>query len=247
MSRRRSTHGPIWNQPAPGERKPRFSRAQIAEVALRIADDEGFEAVSMRRIADELGAGTMTLYHYVRTRDDLIELMEDAIMQSVIVPDGQLPKTWRAALHQLATRSYLAFMKHLWALDALRGARFGPNSMRHFEQSLAAVANAPFDLQGKLDALGIVDDYVFGHVLRVAEHFTSDDFKDNKPSKAVLVFVDQMLATGEFPHTQALLDGEGPAKAWTKIATFMNDAGRFYRGLDALLDGLEASAKKKKR
>jgi AcrR family transcriptional regulator len=246
VSRRRSQRGPIWGEPAPGERKPRFSRAQIAEAALRIADREGFEAASMRRIAEELGAGTMTLYHYVRTRDDLIELMEDAIMEAVLLPANQIPKDWKAALRQLAMSSYRAFMAHPWALDALRGARFGPNSMRHFEQSLAAVSNAPFDLQGKLDALGIVDDYVFGHVLRVAEHLSSEDFVDNKPSKYVLKFVDQMLETGEFPHTAALLDGEGTAAAWARIAKFMNDAGRFVRGLEVLLDGLESKAKKKR-
>lgn len=201
----------------------------------------------MRRISDELGAGTMTLYHYVRTRDDLIELMEDAIMEAVLVPADQIPKDWKAALRQLAIVSYRAFMQHPWALGALRGARFGPNSMRHFEQSLAAVANAPFDLQGRLDALGIVDDYVFGHVLRVAEHLQSEDFVEGKPSKYVLKFVEQMLATGEFPHTGALLGGEGTAAAWNRIAKFMNDAGRFLRGLDVLLDGLEAKASRKKK
>lgn len=198
----------------------------------------------MRRIAEALGAGTMTLYHYVRTRDDLLALMEDAIMQAVLIPDAEIATTWRAALHQLAVRSYAAFMRHPWALDALRGARFGPNSMRHFEQSLGAVANAPFDLQGKLDALGIVDDYVFGHVVRVSENLAREDFVHGKPSKVVLKFVDQMLESGDFPHTAALLEGEGSAVAWTRIAKFMNDAGRFLRGLEVVLDGLEMHAQR---
>src|SRR6476620_10056298 len=59
---------PIWARPEPGERRPAYTRERIAETAIAIADAEGFDAVSMRRIASELGAGTMTLYYYVRTK-----------------------------------------------------------------------------------------------------------------------------------------------------------------------------------
>lgn len=237
--RGQSPRGPIWAQPAPGERKPRFTREQIAEAALRIADQEGFAAVSMRRLADELGAATMTLYHYIRTKDDLMAMMDDAIMAAVLVPDGEMPSEWRPALQRIALNSYRAFMRHPWALDALKGARFGPNGTRHFEQSLQAVANAPFDPQGKLDALGIVDDYVFGHVVRVVENLAQRDLSDGKFAKSTVKFAEQMMATGEFPHVEALLGDGDPIAAWGKISRFMNDAGRFLRGLDVVLDGLE--------
>ena len=63
---------PIWARPQPGSRRPRYRRDQIAAEALEIADADGIDAVSMRRVAAELDAGTMTLYHYVRTKDELI-------------------------------------------------------------------------------------------------------------------------------------------------------------------------------
>ncbi len=63
-------HRPIWALAAPADRKPRYSCEQIADVALRIADADGFEAVTMKRIAAELGAATMTLYYYVRNKSD---------------------------------------------------------------------------------------------------------------------------------------------------------------------------------
>lgn len=201
----------------------------------------------MRRIADELGAGTMTLYHYLRTKDDLLALMDDAVMAEVVLPEGTLPTEWRAALTTIAMASYRAFVRHPWALDALRGARFGPNGMRHFEQSLASVANAPFDEQGKFDALGVVDDYVFGHVFRVAEAVTQRDFVDGKPSRQLAHFVEEQVASGDFPHVTALVGDGDPTAAWHRIATFMNDPNRFVRGLEAVLDGLEARAKGLKR
>jgi AcrR family transcriptional regulator len=237
-TRSRRPRAPIWTQPAPGSRKPRFSRDQIAEAAIRIADSEGFEAVSMRRIADELGAATMTLYYYVRTKEDLVTLMDDAIMGEVVIPDAQFPRDWRAALATVARSSYRAFRSHPWALDALRGARWGPNGMRHFEQSLAAVANAPFDEQGKFDALGIVDDYVFGHVMRAGEAMSRSDIVDGKPSPQLLRFMQAQLATGAFPHVSALLGKDSMMGAWSRISRYLGDAERFERGLETLIDGI---------
>ena len=66
----------------------------------------------MRRLAAELGAGTMTLYHYVHSKDDLIALMEDAIMGELLVPDGQLPTDWRQALTAIAHRTRATFRRH---------------------------------------------------------------------------------------------------------------------------------------
>src|SRR4051812_43136392 len=70
----------LWTRPSPSARRPRFTRDEIAATAMRIADTEGFAAVSMRRIASELDSGTMTLYHYVRTKDELLTLIVDTIM-----------------------------------------------------------------------------------------------------------------------------------------------------------------------
>jgi len=166
-------------------------------------------------------------------------------MGSMLISPGELPRDWRAAIERVALASYRALIRHPWALDAFRGARLGPNGMRHFEQSLAAVANAPFDLQGKLDVLGIVDDYVFGHVLRAAEGRDRSQLTDGKPAKAVLTFAAQMMATGEFPHTEKLLGDDSGSSAWARIVKFMNDPDRFVRGLEALLDGLEARANRR--
>ena len=81
----------LWTRPSPA-RRPRFTRDEIAATAMRIADTEGFDAVSMRRLAAELDAGTMTLYHYVRTKDELLTLVIDAVMGEVVLgPDEPMP------------------------------------------------------------------------------------------------------------------------------------------------------------
>src|SRR4029450_12613266 len=90
--------GPIFARPAPGSRRPAYTRDEIAQTAIAIADAEGFEAVSMRRIAGELGPGTITLYHYVGGKDELVALVSDAIMAEIIVPEDELPEGWREGL-----------------------------------------------------------------------------------------------------------------------------------------------------
>ena len=103
---------PIWALPQPADRKPRYTREQIAEAALRIADADGFDAVTMKRIAAELGAATMTLYYYVRNKADIVALMQDAILADVLVPDGDLRGSWRDATAAIARRTRDVLMAH---------------------------------------------------------------------------------------------------------------------------------------
>src|SRR5262252_9233877 len=142
---------PIWAVAAPGSRKPRLTREQIAKAALKIADSEGFEALSMRRVAEELGAGTMTLYYYLRTKEDLLALVEDALMGETVDACDPLPKGWRPAVSKLAAATRATYLRHAWTLRALTGARVGPNGMRHIEQSLQAVAGIDLPIDRRLE------------------------------------------------------------------------------------------------
>src|SRR6266508_2374264 len=89
---------PIWARAEPIGRRAPHSRAEIAKAGIAVADAEGVDAVSMRRVARELGLGTMSLYHYVRGKDELIDLMSDAILGGQLVDDAELGKGWRPAL-----------------------------------------------------------------------------------------------------------------------------------------------------
>jgi AcrR family transcriptional regulator len=235
---RRTTAEPIWTQPPPGRRKPRYSREQIAEAALAIADAEGFEAVSMRRVATALGAGTMTLYHYVRTKDDLRALMDDAIMAELLIPDGELPGDWRAAVSQIAHRSRAVFRRHPWVLTAHESeGEGGPNGMRHFEQSLAAVAGTGLDADERLEIIAMVDDYVYGFAMRQSR--VPDGANLDDVPEALFDYLRRQLGTGDYPHTAELTAGSEPREVLGRIMAAMFDERRFDRGLERLLDGIE--------
>jgi AcrR family transcriptional regulator len=229
-------------RPQPTTRRPRFTREQIAATALEIADRDGIEAVSMRRVAAELGAGTMTLYHYVETKDDLLALMDDAIMGEVVVPDDELPDDdWREAVATIARFSHAAFVRHRWALEGLRGQPFGPNGVRHFEQSLRAVELTGLPPQERMTMLATVDDYVFGFVLRTLgdspERVTEEG---DSEAAAIFDYLNRKMDSGEFPAMARLLgsgDVESRMRRWEEISA--NWANRFEHGLQLLLDGIE--------
>jgi AcrR family transcriptional regulator len=231
-------NAPIWARPEPGSRRPRFSRDQIASAALAIADAEGFDAVSMRRVATELGAGTMTLYHYVRTKDELVALMDDVLMGDALIPDGELPAGWRAALTLIAHRTREAIGRHPWALVSLRDAVMGPNAMRHFEQSLQALREVDLDVSPKIEILAIMDDYVHGYLLRAQEVHDRTSTADTEAAEAAWEFGKAQLATGDFPCTTALF--EQLQRDGGRVAAFSDEAmgRRFGIGLQALFDGL---------
>src|ERR1700726_126978 len=90
---------PIWELPTRGERgpKPKYSRAGMAAAAVALADAEGIDALTMRRMAAELGMGTMSLYNYVPTKDHLVQLMIDLVAGEYRYP-GRPPRDKRAAI-----------------------------------------------------------------------------------------------------------------------------------------------------
>jgi AcrR family transcriptional regulator len=230
---------PIWARPEPGERRPGYTREQIAETAIAIADAEGFEAVSMRRIASELGAGTMTLYYYVRTKDELIALMDDAIMGELIIPDDELPEGWREGLAEVARRTHAIFIRHPWSLESLRNAEGGPNGLRHVEQSLAVAARTGLPTDQLFELTSLIDDYVFGHVIRMAEVRRSMGDAEEAMHRidGLIGYFEALMETGEYPTVVAAIGGD-VRTAFARIAAMANDQGRFERGLQVLLDGI---------
>lgn len=229
----------IWSRPEPGARRARLTREEIAEMALRVADAEGLEAVSMRRIAAELGVGTMTLYYYVRTKDELIELMQNEMMAEVLVPDGELPPDWRGALEAIARRTRDTFLAHAWAFSAPPTSG-GPNGMAHFEQSLAAVSSLPVDHVSRFEIIFLVDDFVFGFIARELELRAEREspLAEESAIDAIAEWIGSQLGDGAYPNIEELLGDREPREVLDQLEASVRDSGRFERGLSRLLDGI---------
>jgi AcrR family transcriptional regulator len=243
-----STHEssrPIWTRPEPGARSPRFSREKIAAAALEIGRAEGLQAVSMRRVAARLGAGTMTLYHYVANKRELFELMHDEMMADLLVPEEELERGWREALRAIAYSTLEAWRRNRWQRDEINETPvLGPNGLRHFEQSLQAAAGTGLPMARRMEIVSQLDEYVFGYAEGQPDRTGSDiaDWEEKWGEYLDVVgdYLRDQIAGGEFPNVAEFLGADDfPTVVRRMIAESTADE-RFERGLGRLLDGIQA-------
>jgi len=226
----------LWMRSIGATRKPRFTHDDVRGAAMRIADAEGLDAVSMRRLAAELDAPTMTLYHYVRTKDELLSLIHDAVMAEVVLPPEQsLPADWKEAMIVIASRTRDVMVRHPWVTSIGEGPAIGPSSVRHFDQSLQALAGLDQPFTVKLDILNAVDEYVFGYCSQMIEEPVWDDLP------GLSTYVTHLLADGSHPQLQAAVDEFGIDGLWSVVERLFTDPDRFLRNVRRLLDGIERS------
>jgi AcrR family transcriptional regulator len=150
---------------------PRSSTAQrdkVVAAAVALADRDGLAAVSIRRVAAELAVRPMSIYTYIASKDELLDLMAEAVVSEVLITQP-LPSDWRTAAETIAVESHHVFVAHPWlATISHQRPNLGENALHHAEQLLAAIA--PLDLHGDeaWEVLFLINDYTLGHALRVA-------------------------------------------------------------------------------
>ncbi|MEU7136182.1 TetR/AcrR family transcriptional regulator [Streptomyces sp. NPDC046261] len=223
----------IWARPERAARGPRpaHTRADIAAAAVRVADAEGIDAVSMRRVAAEIGCGTMSLYNYVPRKEDLYELMVDAAAAEYDLstpPAGD----WRAETHQLARQMRALMHRHPW-LPRLLVPEYGfsPSALRFLEYALWVLE--PLDVEGgtKLELLSslnaVVAAYV-SHELSAAERERTSPYPPGREQAARLAYLGRALAGGGYPRLAAVLTQAAPAGDADAI---------FERAVERLLEG----------
>lgn len=121
--------------------KPKLSLPEVVRAGIKLADAEGLAALSMRKVANELGVGAMSLYTYLPGRSELIELMIDTVYGEKPLPDTGLP--WRARIDDRSRQLWLLYQAHPWVLDHnLARLPMGPNVLDSEEALLAAIAAA---------------------------------------------------------------------------------------------------------
>lgn len=210
----------------PPRRRRLLTQGEIVTTAIGIADREGIEAVSMRRVARELGVGAMTLYHHVADKDELIELMADAISAEMLVPEP-FPDGWREGMREIAHRTRETFARHPWLIRTVgEYSRVTLNGLRHVEQSLRAVTELGEELGGRV--LFAVDEYTFGFVIREVM-LPGPDGREERFS--VPPQLQAAIDSGELPLVSRWLAAGGTREL---------PADRFDVGLEALFDGFEA-------
>ena len=151
----------LWGLREVGARGPRrgLTLARIVDAGIRVAQTEGVGALSMARIAKELGVGTMSLYRYVASKDELLTTMVDTGLGSP--PPAAAGEDWRAGLTRWAVGVRTAYQGHPWSLRVpISGPPLGPNNVAWLDNALAAMAETPLSEQEKLSCVLLVSGFV---------------------------------------------------------------------------------------
>jgi AcrR family transcriptional regulator len=224
----------VWarERPEPSRRAP--SVEQIVARAVAIADADGVAAVTMRRVAGELRSGTASLYRYVTNRDELLDLMVDAVQGEGDAP--ALTGDWRADLTAVAHRRRAAFLRHPWLSGELTGRpSLGPNSMRQADLALGAALELTPDATLAVNIVGTVMAYVLGAVATELADLQAQrrtGLTEAQWQASVGPYVRRLIDSGEYPHLARRL-----YEADDDIAP----DERFAFGLARVLDGAAAS------
>jgi AcrR family transcriptional regulator len=205
----------------PKRREP-LSRERILEAAVRLADEGGIEAVSMRKLGRELGVEAMSLYNHVANKDDLLDGIVDRVLSEFELPSES---DWSEALRRTAISAHEALLRHPWACTLIM-SRFRPGRIRYIEWILGRLREAGFSAEITYHAYHTLDSHILGFTLWELGHSVDS----GELEEAVTTFLRESIH--EYPHLaehmqQHLSDSR------------RDEEGEFEFGLRLILEGLE--------
>jgi AcrR family transcriptional regulator len=210
------------------ERRAPLTKERVLLAAVDLADREGIDALSMRRLGQELGVEAMALYRHVRNKDDLLDGLVEAIVREIELPYPS--RDWKAAMRTLVMSGRQVMLSHPWAPRViLDRPTVGPATLRHIDAVLGILSAGGFAIDMAHHALHVLGSRILG--------FTQDPFNDTedvRPEPDVAVRRARELAE-HFPHVGEL------ALAATHEGALggCDDDVEFEFGLDLILEGLD--------
>ncbi|MBN6038424.1 GntR family transcriptional regulator [Amycolatopsis sp. 195334CR] len=187
----------------PGGAKQALGREHLLRTAIAIADVEGADAVSMRRVAAELGVGTMSLYRHIANKDDLVTQMADLVFGEAELPDPG-PAGWRAKLELIARRQWSLCWRHLWLPKAVSFTRpsLAPNMMVHTEWTLRALGGLGLPLRTRMQEALALHSLVVNLALSTADEVEAEQETGVSLARwlqAQRARTEELFASGRFP------------------------------------------------
>ena len=225
----------LWGPVEPSRRGPRpgLTLERNVDTAIAVADAEGIDALSMRRVAAELGVGTMSLYRYVPGKAVLLNLMLDRVsgLGDCEPPQGE---DWRSVLEAAARGTYQVHLRHRWLLQ-VNWSRpvFGPNTLAGVGLMLNGLADTGLTDQERAMAVATINGYCTGMARSYVQYTNAageTGISDEEFWTHQLPILESAMATGRYPALAAMAEDTFDAD-WEETFEF---------GLQRLLDGLAA-------
>jgi AcrR family transcriptional regulator len=215
------------------DRGARLSRERVLEAAVELADRDGIDSLTMRKLGEHLGAGPMSLYYHVANKHALLDGMVDIVFSEIEVPSAEVD--WKQAMRRRAISTREVLRRHPWALGRMEATKSpGPNDLRLHDAVLRCLRQGGFSVEMAVQAYSVQDAYIYGFALqeRTLAFGTRDEFAQTarKRVKEVETRVDD--AARLYPYLAEVVGGYVAKHGY-------NAAEAFEFGLDVILDGLE--------
>ncbi|MFC8566557.1 TetR/AcrR family transcriptional regulator [Streptomyces sp. NPDC057245] len=212
--------------------KPGLTLERIVEAAVEVADREGLGAVSMRRVATELGTGAMSLYRYVPGKGELIDLMLDRVQRPSEDPADLGDGDWRSALHALGHATLALYRRHTWLLGVNQSRPvLGPSALDGMEKVLARIRAMGLSDPELVSVVVMIDGYVVGAAR--TQVYEQEAERGSGLTDA------QFWAAQEPVLMEAMNSGRYPVLSSLAEDSFSPRFDHFEFGLQRILDGLE--------
>lgn len=206
------------------KREP-LSRDRVLRAAVELADAHGLDALSMRRLGEELGVEAMSLYNHVRNKDEILDGIVDLVAGEIALPDAR--DGWKEAMRRRAISAHEVLMRHPWAtMLLLSRVNVGPAMLRYIDATIGCLRAAGFSYVTADYAWNAIDSHVYGFTLQ--KH--NFPFKPEEFASMAKTFLPQIPAD-RFPHLRGMTE--------EIIAGRHDGVNDLEFGLDLLLDGLE--------
>ena len=208
--------------------RPPLSRQRALSTAVALADDEGIGALTMRRLAQELGVEAMSLYHHVANKDDILDGMVDTVFGEIERPaDGA---DWKTAMRDRARSARAALTRHPWAISIMESRSSpGPATLRHHDAVLGSCRAAGFSVAMAAHAFSLLDSYIYGFVLQEVNL----PFDETDDLEAVVESMMLPFSADDYPHLVELTTEH-------VLQPGYRYGDEFEYGLGLILDGLAA-------
>ncbi len=210
----------------PAARAP-LSRDRVLKAAVALADKEGLEGLSMRKLGAELGVVPMAFYKHVGNKEDMLDGMVDVVFAEISVPPPDLD--WKATTRARAVSTRQVLARHAWAIGITESrAKPGPANLRHRDSVIGCLRQGGFPIELAIHASSALDSYIYGFALQ--EQNLPFDSTEELAEDADLIL--SQFPTGEYPYLAETIAEVVKKPGW-------DHADEFEYGLDLILDALE--------
>jgi AcrR family transcriptional regulator len=207
--------------------RPRLSRDRVLRAATGLADAEGIESLTMRRLGEELGVEAMSLYRHVANKVDLLDGMIDGVFAEIDLPSARTD--WTTAMRQRAISVRAVMSRHPWATGLMESRTTpGPATLRHHDAVIGTLRGAGFSIALAAHAFSALDSYIYGFALQEASLPFDTAEETTELAQAILA----RMSPDAYPHLTEM--------ATEHVLQPGYDYGdEFEFGLDLILDGLQ--------